>query len=149
VFDGLDADMTMADRIHRTVQTLVLVAGVTAACSIVATSLNRDLYFHYPGAEWKYPTAGVAIFIGAVALETVGAWWVFGVTTQFPVWPRALLVLAPPVLWGIMLAQAVIHAPRFYLAHLVWVWCLIIAMGVTALVSGGTHAYTLLRRRVG
>ena len=129
----------------------MLIAGASAVCSIVALSLNRDFYFYYSDEDipkWRHPTVAVAFLIGAAVLETAAAYWVLGATPLRRAWVRALLAMIPLSLWGAILVPGVIHAPRFYLAHLIWVWGLLTSLGVAALLFGGVHAYSLLRDRV-
>jgi hypothetical protein len=114
------------------------------------SSLNRDAYFYYrhrPRPPWEYPTALVFFVVLAVAAETAVGYAVFAKRRAVPLWmpaSLALLVLAP---WGMFLSLWVVHAPGFWLLHLLWVWLLIGALLVTAVLSASVNGYRSFRAR--
>jgi len=55
--------------------------------------------------------------------------------------------LALLVPWGWWVSEFVVHAPGFWLLHIVWVWLIIATVAIAAVVSGGAHAYSLFRER--
>jgi len=121
---------------------VILGAGAVTAVTIFSLSLDSTLYFHYPsghGRPWEYPSLGVAIVEGATVLETAIAYWIFGSRTRARIWPRALVGTAVLIPWGCILGVGVIHAPIFYLVHLLWVWVMIAVAALAVLTSGAIH----------
>ena len=133
---------------------IVIVAGILAVTTIVAISLDPDAYFYYCDADrstWRHPTEGVVITAVFTVIETGIAYLVLGVRRGGRVWMRALLALLLLVPWGGFLLQGVVHAPVFYMLHILWIWVLIGCMAVAVVVSGAAHGYAIFLRgwRVG
>jgi len=134
----------------RVVRVIVIAAGVVSVILIVAKSLDPDAYFYYrfqDRSRWHHPTGSVAVIAAFTLLETAIAYIVFGVTRPGRVWARALPALLLLVPWGYTLGAYVIHAPAFYLLHVVWVWLLISCLTLAVLASGAAHGCSALAHR--
>jgi hypothetical protein len=125
----------------------IIGAGLIAAVTIVLASIDRSAYFYYrwqDPTQWEYPSFGVAFALVAVGLETAVLYGVLARTGPGRVWMRGLAGLAVLLLWGLVLSTAVMHAPRFWLLHLIWVWTLILITAIAVVSSGAFHAYSFL-----
>jgi hypothetical protein len=77
----------------------------------------------------------------ATVAETGLAYAVYAKRRVAPLWKPASLALLALVPWGMLFSGWVIHAPRFWLLHLLWVWLMIAALMLTALLSVSTAGY--------
>lgn len=129
---------------------LVLGTGACILATIVASSLDRDQYFFYSHQRreaWEYPALLVVFVVVAIFAETAVTYAVFARRRPVALWKPAAVALALLVPFGLFLAQWVMHSPRFWALHLIWVWFLIAAMGLTVLVSGLFQGYRAFRIR--
>jgi hypothetical protein len=134
----------------RVARLLVLGAGLAAITAIVTTSLDREAYFFYRDqdrTQWEYPSGGVAFVVVMTALETAIAYAVFAVQKPGRVWMRALGGLGLLIPWNLLASQFVVHAPGFWLLHLLWLWLLIAIVALAVLISGMSHLYSWRRAR--
>jgi hypothetical protein len=128
----------------RVVRLVIVGAGLASLTWIVATSLDRRSYFYYGFqdryGQWEYPTAGVAMVAFATLCETALLYFVFGLTKPGRIWTRgfvALLILAP---WSWWVSEFIVHAPGYWLLHVLWVWLVIASLAVGVVASGLQHA---------
>lgn len=129
---------------------LVLGAGSCALVAIITSSLNPDAYFYYrhrPRPPWEYPTALVLFVVLATMAETWVAYTVLAKRHVGRLWKPASLALLALVPWGMIFSGWVVHAPGFWLLHLLWLWLLIATLAVTAVVSISANGYRALRAR--
>ena len=123
---------------HNVTRALFLGVGLTAITLIVLTSLSPKNYFFYrleDRDKWTYPLAGVALVVGLIVLETAFTYLVFMARRPRPLSLRALLGLLVLGPWGCFVAMWVVHAPMFYLLHIVYVWLLIAIIAFALLIS--------------
>jgi hypothetical protein len=134
--------------VKRMMRLAIIAAGLIAAIKIVVTSLDPTTYFFYrqqDRSRWEYPAFGVGFVVLAVAVETGILYGVLAVEKPGRVWMRGLAALAALLPWGLVVSTFVVHAPGFWLLHLIWVWVLILIIGASVLSSGAVHAYGVLR----
>lgn len=77
----------------------------------------------------------------AVLLETALAYFVLALRRPWRLWARAVVGLAVLVPWGWWVSEFVVHAPGYWILHMLWVWILIVLLALSALLSAGTHIY--------
>jgi hypothetical protein len=131
---------------------LVVGAGACALVAIVTTSLNPDAYFYYqhkPRPPWEFPTTLVLFVVGATIAETCLAYAVFAKRRVGALWKSASLAFLVLVPWSMLFSGWVVHAPGFWLLHLLWVWLLMAALALTAVLSGTVSGYRAYRARSG
>jgi hypothetical protein len=113
-------------------------AALTAITVTIVVSLNPRNYFYYrleDREKWTYPLAGVALIVALILLETALTYLVFTARRPSLLWIRALLGLLILGPWGFFVAMWVVHAPMFYLLHIVYVWLLIVITASALVVS--------------
>jgi hypothetical protein len=128
-------------------------AGVLAIAMIVVSSLDPAQYFsgydpRHP-MRWEHPTKAVAITVAAAFLETAIGFTVFGLRGPGRMWARALVGLVALLPWGWHVGRFVIHAPGFWIVHVLWVWLVVLSLVLAATVSGARHVYSLAHTRSG
>jgi hypothetical protein len=124
-------------------------AGLAVITAIVGLSLDRRMYFFYrfqDEAKWEYPTGGVLLVVVACVIETAILFCAIVPVRPGRVWSRALAGLVVMIPWALVASEVVIHAPGFWLAHILWVWCVVASLAIACLVSGSVHAYSRLVR---
>ena len=134
---------------RRTAQWAVIGAGVVALIWMVVTSLDRNSYFYYlrqDRSRWEYPTSSVAFIGVAMALETILAYFVLARERPWRMWARALAGLGILVPWGWWISEFIVHAPGYWIVHILWVWLLIALLALSALLSGVADTYARIGR---
>jgi hypothetical protein len=130
--------------VRRSVGWAVVLAGLSALVWIVGTSLDPKSYFSYARqgrTGWEHPTSSVAFIAVAVILETALAYFVFALRRPWHIWARALVGLAVLAPWGWWVSEFVVHAPGYWILHIMWVWLLIALLTVGAMFSGARHTF--------
>jgi hypothetical protein len=127
----------------------VLGAGCLTVAAIVATSLDRRLYFadQEERGGWEHPTGGVVLVALAAALETAVAYAVLVTRSPGRTWVRALLGLALMAPLGLVVSEVVVQAPVFWLVHAAWVWLVSVALAIAVLASGAAELLAFVRGR--
>jgi hypothetical protein len=124
------------------IRALFLGMALTAIAATIVLSLNPKNYFFYrieDRDKWTYPLTGVALIVALMLVETALTYLVFTARRPRLLWIRALLGLLILGPWGLFVAMWIVHAPLFYLLHIVYVW-LLIAITTLALVVSVAHA---------
>jgi hypothetical protein len=119
-------------------------AGLIAITAIVGVSLDRRAYFFYrfqDRSRWEYPTGAVVFVVVASIIETAILFGAVVPARPGRVWMRALGGLAVMCPWTLIISQFVVHAPGFWLAHLLWAWLVVVILAMAFLVSGAWHAH--------
>jgi hypothetical protein len=118
-------------KMTRTATRLIIVlAGVCMATVIIRNSLDPANYFRYGferhvEREWEHPTFGVALVALATLLEAAATYFVFAVGRPGRVWMRGAGMLFVLVPWNAIMSDAVVHAPGFYILHVLWLWAVL------------------------
>ena len=101
-----------------------------------------------PTAKWTYPIAGVAVIVALVLAETAFTYSVFTARRPRSFLVRATIGLLVLGAWGSALLVAIVHAPMFYMLHLLHVWLLVAAVALALGVSLARQGLRWLRPRI-
>jgi hypothetical protein len=129
----------------RIARLVIVAAGLATLAIIVFTSLDRNSYFYYrfeDRTQWEFPAAGVAMTAVATLFATALLYFAFGLAEPGRVWTRALLAISLLAPWGWWVSEFIVHAPRYWHFHVLWVWLVIVSLGVGFAVSGAQNVWT-------
>jgi hypothetical protein len=136
-------------RVNLVLRVLVVASGVIAISAMVVSALNPKAYFYYRPEEratWQFEVVPVLIVCGFAASQTAVAYFAVWFARRVRLWLSALIgfVLLLPLC--LVLSQAVVHMPGFYLINLVWLLLLLSFLGLCTLISGGSHILSVVQR---
>ena len=101
--------------------------------AIVLLSLDRGtyhFYLHDDPTKWQHPTAGVVAAATLALGEALVLSMVLASSYLPRLWQRSLGALTLLIPFALFCSTFVIHAPGFWLVHLLWLWLVTIAVGV-------------------
>jgi hypothetical protein len=135
-----------ATKTHAAIGVLILLCGALMIALIVRNSLDPDNYFRYAferktAEPWEHPTGAVAFVALATLLESATMCFVLALTRPGRVWMRGAASLVVLVPWSAVSSAVIVHAPGFYLLHVVWLWGVLAVVVVAVTVSMAMHLF--------
>jgi hypothetical protein len=134
----------------RIARLVIVGAGLATLAMIVFTSMDRNSYFCYrfeDRTQWEFPAVGVAMTAVATLFATALLYFAFGLAKPGRVWGRALLAISLLAPWGWWVSEFIVHAPRYWHFHVLWVWSAIGSLSVGLVVSGAQNVRTSIIER--
>ena len=146
--------MTVRATSARVARTTILVATIVVAILSVWLSLDPNAYFFYQfqdQSQWTWPVEGVALIMLIImftAAEAIVAYIVVRAGGTWRVWQRTLLAGSLIVPWAFWKSEFVVHQPRYFLLHIVWLWGVVFFLASSFALSAGAHFVETIRTYV-
>jgi hypothetical protein len=140
----------MLNRTRRRIVILFAAATFLAVTFAVYLSLDPDKYFFYrpeDRATWVYHPDSVALLCALMLFEAGVACVAVAARCPRVLWLRGLLGLVVLLPWAWYSTMIFLHTPFYVLFHHIWVWLMVLVLGLAAVGSGMAHFCVGVRRK--
>jgi hypothetical protein len=140
---------TLQLKVARNRLAVMLVAGafLVAMAFVLNYSLDPRMYFSYNPREEglrKYPWGFVLITLSFMLTYSI-VLLVAVVDVRFgATWIRSGIALGLLLAWALYISRFVIHMPGYWMIHLLFLWVVVLAVGITFIVSSVRKVWTVL-----